>query len=78
MPYQLPFERTTFPLSNGIIAFEIFCFAKMLPDKLHFRQCMFYKFHSKENEIQATNSIFLVNDDLALDARNLSKIVCSL
>jgi hypothetical protein len=39
----------------------------MLPDKLYFRACMLYEFHSKKNAIQATNSIFLVNNDLALD-----------
>jgi [histone H3]-lysine36 N-dimethyltransferase SETMAR len=39
----------------------------MLPDKLHFRHCMIYEFHSKKNPIQATNSICLVHNDLALD-----------
>jgi hypothetical protein len=28
---------------------------------------MLYEFHSKKNAILATNSIFLVNNDLALD-----------
>ena len=32
----------------------------MLPDKLHFRHCTIYEFHS-------TNSICLVHNDLALD-----------
>ena len=39
----------------------------MLPDKFHFQHCMIYEFHSKKNEIQATNSICLVHNDLALD-----------
>ena len=53
-----------------MIAIEIIKFfyhLKMVPDKLHFRHCMIYEFHSKKNAIQATNSICLVNNDLALD-----------
>ena len=38
----------------------------MSPDKLHIRHCMPNEFHSKKNAIQATNSICLVNNDLAL------------
>ena len=73
MPCHIPFESTTFPLSNGIINYMIaieiikfFYYLKMVPDKLYFRHCMLYEFHSKKNAIQATNSICLVNNDLAL------------
>ena len=81
MPCHIAFESTTFPLSNGIINYMIaieiikfFYYLKMVPDKLYFRHCMLYEFHSKQkNATRATNSIRFVYKyiygDLALDVR---------
>ncbi len=77
MSCHIPFESTTFPLSNGIInymiAFEIiklFIFLKIVPDNLIFDIAWVLRVLRvllEKNAIQATTSIWLVNNDLALD-----------